>query len=454
MRKRLSGRGHGVGTTELKLLSRTPLAHGVMLLVIAPLLLFGAAVCVLYLVNVDRSLEHGVRERGLALVSILAPAAEFSVVTGATDELARLFEVAANHGVLASAVYDQRGALIARRGRGLVAEPALIVAATHAQVVTSAQGRLGFAAPVQTVPRPAALMLEVGTRDEAAQAALTVGWVYIELDGQAFEAAQRVFIATVLLIMAGLLILIAVPSVRLARGISAPLERLADAVRRMAAGDVGVRIPVEASSRELTELEQGFNSMASSIAESQRTLQRKVEEATGLLAYQAVHDPLTGLPNRRAFETALEAAVAGSRRASDHGSLCFIDLDYFKNVNDACGHAAGDALLRAVGTLLAQRLRAQDVVCRIGGDEFALILRGCSREDSRRIADSLQHALASMQFEWKGMQFRIGASLGLVRIDDPAKQPADLLNTADAACYAAKRNGRNRVVESPDTCLA
>lgn len=438
----------------MKPLSGMSLAHRVMFLVIAPLLLFGAAVCALYLLNLDRSLERSMRERGLALVGILASAAEFGVVTRGSDDLARLFDVAVNHGVLASAVYDRRGGLIAGRGQGLIADPARIVGTTRAQLVASAQGRLGFAAPVETVPQPAALMFEVGTPVAAAQAARTVGWVYIELDGQAFEAAQRVFIATVLLIMAGLLILIAVPSIRLARGISGPLERLVDAVHRMAAGDVGVQIPVGASSHELVELERGFNSMAHSISDSQRTLQRKIEEATGLLAYQAGHDPLTGLPNRRAFETALEEAVAGSRRASDHGSLCFIDLDYFKNVNDACGHAAGDALLRAVGSLLAQRLRAQDVVCRIGGDEFALILRGCSRDDARRIAGNLREALASLRFEWKGMQFRIGASVGLVRIDDPATQPAELLNTADAACYAAKRDGRNRVVESPATCPA
>ena len=187
--------------------------------------------------------------------------------------------MAANHGVLASAVYDQRGALIARRGRDWSPNP-LIVAATHARVVTSAQGGWGLLRRSDCAT-PAALMLDQWVRRTKRRGSRGPWAGSIELDGQAFEAAQRVFIATVLLIMAGLLILIAVPSgsvnPRDQRTARAPGRRGAPNGRRRCRGaDSGRGV----ESQELTGAEQGFNSMANSIAESQRTLQRKVEEAT------------------------------------------------------------------------------------------------------------------------------------------------------------------------------
>ncbi|MCB1946944.1 MAG: GGDEF domain-containing protein, partial [Thauera sp.] len=123
--------------------------------------------------------------------------------------------------------------------------------------------------------------------------------------------------------------------------------------------------------------------------------------------------------------------------------------DHFKAVNDSCGHAAGDKLLGELGVLLKGRLRAEDEVFRIGGDEFAAILRGCGSEDARRIAEGLCTAIAAHAFECEGRTFRVGASIGVARMDPELQEVDALMIAADQACYAAKHGGRGHVVEYP-----
>ena len=202
-----------------------------------------------------------------------------------------------------------------------------------------------------------------------------------------------------------------------------------------------------AGSEELHELQLGFNSMARAIDSAHKHMQERIDEATGRLAYQAMHDPLTALPNRRAFERELDEMVARSRRAGDQGALCFIDLDNFKTVNDTVGHAAGDELLRVIAGLIQQRLRAEDTVCRIGGDEFAMILRGCGSADAHRIASGLCGAVSALRFEWEGQEFRVGASIGFAIIDASVSSVTELLRAADHACYVVKRQGRGFAME-------
>jgi diguanylate cyclase (GGDEF)-like protein len=121
-----------------------------------------------------------------------------------------------------------------------------------------------------------------------------------------------------------------------------------------------------------------------------------------------------------------------------------MDLDHFKPVNDTGGHAAGDALLRVVADLIRSRLRSGDIVCRVGGDEFALILHGCTADDAGRIADDLCAAVRDLRFEWEGREYRIGASIGFAMIDGSMDSVADIVRAADQACYTVKREGRGR----------
>jgi diguanylate cyclase (GGDEF)-like protein len=163
------------------------------------------------------------------------------------------------------------------------------------------------------------------------------------------------------------------------------------------------------------------------------------------LSYQASHDVLTGLVNRRAFNEQLQRAVDGARRGTGEHVLLYIDLDQFKAVNDSCGHPAGDQLLVDVTALLQARVRSVDTVARLGGDEFAILLKGCPLERARKIAESIRLAVKDYQFVWKEASLGIGASIGLATVTQATESMASLLSATDIACYAAKQAGRNRV---------
>ncbi|MCP5471658.1 MAG: EAL domain-containing protein [Sinobacteraceae bacterium] len=164
------------------------------------------------------------------------------------------------------------------------------------------------------------------------------------------------------------------------------------------------------------------------------------------LSYQATHDALTGLVNRREFERRLDEAITTARRGDSTHVLCYLDLDNFKVVNDTSGHLAGDALLRDVARLLREALRDSDTVARLGGDEFGMILGGCPLDKARQIADDLCQRIAEFRFVWKDRVFQIGASIGIVELARESSSVEDSLAAADSACYMAKRQGSGRVV--------
>lgn len=174
-----------------------------------------------------------------------------------------------------------------------------------------------------------------------------------------------------------------------------------------------------------------------------RALQRE-------LAHSATHDDLTGLPNRAAFDRALNSAIASARDGSRRHCLLYIDLDRFKPVNDNAGHAAGDALLKQVAQTIRGACRSHDVAARIGGDEFAVLLSDCPAENGQRIADKIVRAIAALAFEWAGRTYYIGASIGLTMVTHQPASPLGFMGEADAACYAAKGRGRGQAVAFSD----
>ncbi|WP_158538959.1 EAL domain-containing protein [Marinobacter vulgaris] len=163
------------------------------------------------------------------------------------------------------------------------------------------------------------------------------------------------------------------------------------------------------------------------------------------VSYQASHDGLTGLLNRRAFEQRLHSLLDAPVGVDGSHSLMFLDLDQFKVVNDTCGHLAGDALLRMLGPVLQKHLRQSDLLARLGGDEFGVLLQDCSVSAATRIARALKEELENLNFTWEGKPFRVGLSIGQVNFTDNSWSLADLLSAADNACYLAKENGRNRI---------
>ena len=163
------------------------------------------------------------------------------------------------------------------------------------------------------------------------------------------------------------------------------------------------------------------------------------------LSYQASHDSLTGLINRSEFERRLSLALKSAAQIGRHHAVMYLDLDQFKVVNDTCGHAAGDQLMRQVTAVLQRRLREGDTLARLGGDEFGVLLENCAPDNALRIADGLRQTVMDCHFAWETRAFNIGVSIGLVNVADGMFTLTDILSAADSACYMAKEKGRNRV---------
>ena len=183
-----------------------------------------------------------------------------------------------------------------------------------------------------------------------------------------------------------------------------------------------------------------------------------VTELRGLardMTYQASHDMLTGLVNRREFEIRTVQAIEAAQREGLQHALCYLDLDQFKVVNDTSGHIAGDELLKQLAGVLQARIRESDTLARLGGDEFGVLLEACPLSKAKEIAEDLRSVIKAERFDWQGRVFEIGVSIGLVAIGAESGGLADVMSAADAACYVAKEQGRNRthVFDVDDTAL-
>ena len=178
----------------------------------------------------------------------------------------------------------------------------------------------------------------------------------------------------------------------------------------------------------------------------------EARELTNLLEAQANFDELTGLLNRRAFEAELAAVRASAADFDEPSYLLFMDLDRFKIVNDTSGHGAGDEMLRQVAEIMRAAVRSEDIIGRLGGDEFGLIIRNCPQSGASRIAEAIRRAIEDFRFQWAAETHRIGISIGAVPIDGRLGEVGELEQLADAACYDAKHEGRNcvRFVDGPD----
>jgi diguanylate cyclase (GGDEF)-like protein/PAS domain S-box-containing protein len=178
---------------------------------------------------------------------------------------------------------------------------------------------------------------------------------------------------------------------------------------------------------------------------------RDVSDIRGMarqMSYQASHDALTGLVNRREFERRLQEALESAHSVGSRHVLCYLDLDRFKAVNDECGHTAGDNMLREVATLIKNSVRDSDTVGRLGGDEFGILLIGCPLEKARQISDDVVRAVADYRFVWKDKIFNIGVSVGLIEVSRESGSIEDLISAADSACYVAKKQGTHVQVYS------
>jgi diguanylate cyclase (GGDEF)-like protein/PAS domain S-box-containing protein len=174
---------------------------------------------------------------------------------------------------------------------------------------------------------------------------------------------------------------------------------------------------------------------------------RDITEKRGLeqqLIYQATHDALTNLVNRREFERRLQRILSDGQGSEDGHVLCFLDLDQFKIINDTCGHAAGDELLRQIAILLQGQMRSRDTLARLGGDEFAVLMEHCSLDRAALLAEKIRTMIKSFIFHWRSSQFSIAVSIGILPMPTGLSFE-DALVQVDAACYAAKKSGGNSI---------
>ena len=184
-------------------------------------------------------------------------------------------------------------------------------------------------------------------------------------------------------------------------------------------------------------------------------LSNSLAALTTTLTYQASHDSLTQLYNRREFERKLEKSVASSDLNNGSDVLCYLDLDQFKIVNDSCGHVAGDELLKVVANVIREGVRGSDFVARVGGDEFCILLYKCDRETAVMICNKIRDDIENIRYAWDERVFRISVSVGITEIYEE-HNAQEILNIADTACSVAKDLGRNRVhtFSASDTQLA
>jgi diguanylate cyclase (GGDEF)-like protein len=163
------------------------------------------------------------------------------------------------------------------------------------------------------------------------------------------------------------------------------------------------------------------------------------------LLWQASHDALTGLVNRREFERRLTELIDTARVQHREHALMFMDMDNFKAVNDTCGHTAGDELLRQLTSVMLSRMRGSDTLARLGGDEFGALLESCPFDQALRIANAMRETVREFRFVWEDKTFSVGVSIGLVPITADSGDLSRVMSLADACCYEAKNKGRDRV---------
>jgi diguanylate cyclase (GGDEF)-like protein/PAS domain S-box-containing protein len=171
----------------------------------------------------------------------------------------------------------------------------------------------------------------------------------------------------------------------------------------------------------------------------------RTRELSRKLSYQASHDALTNVINRRAFEIQLAKAITQAKKNSEKHALLYLDLDQFKVVNDTCGHDAGDQLLIQITSLLQSKLGINNTLARLGGDEFGILLRNCNLNKARDFAETVLTAMKQFRFEWQSIHFQLGVSIGIAMIDEKCESLVSAMSAADMACYVAKDTGRNRV---------
>lgn len=421
----------------------------VLFLATVPALLFALILVGYAITNIFGFLNKSLHDRGQIIASQLAPAAEYGVIAGNRQVLQQLTEqaLAREPDLKSVLIIDNEGELLASSGVALGKEfiPNILSGDIH---TLKQKKEVVFTSPIyrnvvevddfsqpntQNILKPKAQDLE------------KIGYVYVELSYQTLKSIKYNFVGKVFAIGLLGLLLSMLLALRIGRNITHPIQEIARAVNKVREGELA-QVIGEDSSGELRTLQKGFNSMSASLQHAHDLMQDRINDATSLLRYQAQHDDLTGLINRREFEFRLERCLKSAQEQKTQHVFCYMDLDQFKLVNDTCGHVAGDGLLKQVSTLLAIRMREKDTLARLGGDEFGLLLENCTLTEANHICNIILRIVRDFRFIHDEKIFNVGVSIGLVVINDQFANVSEVIHAADSACFNAKKSGKNQSV--------
>ncbi|MEE9330602.1 MAG: EAL domain-containing protein [Methylophilaceae bacterium] len=419
----------------------------VILLGTVPALLFAIILAGYAITKMFDNLNYSLHDRGRIIATQLAPAAEYGVISGNLQALQKLVrQILTNEQELRSVVItDQQGRVLAFSGRPIARELLKKMVANNSHELAWKNGII-FVTPImrsleEIEDFPSENLESIASEKQGVD--LAVGHVYVELSNLGLQALkQDLIIKMVLIGLFGLL-----SSTLLAwfigKSITKPIQEIALAVDKVGEGVFTHNIK-EDSSGELKVLQKGFNLMSQSLSNAYEHMQEKIHDATVLLRYQAQHDDLTGLINRREFEVRLAESLESVTKKNTQHIFCYLDLDQFKLVNDTCGHSAGDELLKQISALFASKVAEKDTLARLGGDEFGLLLVESTLSSANIMIDLLLKLVRDYRFSHQEKVFNIGVSVGIVVVDAGFNSASDIMHAADAACYSAKNAGRNQ----------
>ncbi|MCS6787067.1 MAG: EAL domain-containing protein [Thiobacillaceae bacterium] len=405
----------------------------VVLLAMLPIAVISVALTWYFTASRLQDIERALQEQGQAMARQLAQASEYGLFIGEQGLLEDLAHaLRREEGVLGVRIRDREGRTRVQIG------PGMDQAAPYTGIVRTADV-LYITETIRSRPLAFATA-ELGESGRT----VVLGQVTVGISLEPMRARQREIIVHSFLISAAVLVLAILVALRLGRDIVRPIGHLAQVVRRIGEGHLNVK-PLHNLGGEFAELEQGITRMADELRGFYETLQSRIQEATARLRWQASHDPLTGLANRYEFSNQLEVALNSAIETGRRHTLVFMDLDQFKVINDTSGHMVGDELLRQLSAQLRRHLRSTDILARLGGDEFGVLYLDCGIEAGLRLAEGLRQVVEGFRFRHGERIYAVGVSMGLVEINADSRSAAELLSAADAACYAAKEGGRNRI---------
>lgn len=423
--------------------ARLWLAAGLPAVLAVVLLLAG------FLDRYNTEFTTALRDRARAAAAQLAGAADFYVFANNQLALQRLVDaaLAGDKQVVGVGIYTPDGRALASAGVLTVALPAFtgeewVGLGSHLVVVTPIRQSAVGGADLFADDSDARFRTRVAAISGYAVAELT-------LDGLARQKQDLLVWALgttcVVLVLGGLL------SSWIASGVTGPVRQIGQVVARIGEGDLNARAYVRTPA-ELAALASGINGMAARVAVGQEQLKAQVELATQELrrqkeaAEQAARiDPLTGLTSRRAFTEMADTEIQRALRYRLPLSLLMIDLDHFKSINDTHGHINGDAVLASFAHTVAQQVREVDVVGRLGGEEFVVLLPNVGATEAAQVAERMRQAVAQSELLVNGQRLVYTASFGVAEFNPRELSLSSLLSRADEALYKAKRQGRNRV---------